>query len=263
MLAKYSILALGKQVPGTQPQGERGDADQPRQAVRRGPRDEGEEHWAWGAAAGDDGDSELGINLITGRPGLAGEISPGGQLQVNNDLLLVKSDHVTYILTSHWSRVITWPAYWPLFYREWACDLETCLLLPHCYLNSRSHWLQEGSDLAEEIPAGAAWGRGPEYRCSEPFLRGPRPGASLPRHPGLQPRAPCQIQVILFSDLPWVITRLRYSRLLLYANASTLVLIGSGPPCTGSPPSSGWGSWSGDGGRGRGRAPTSPHQAHQ
>ena len=44
VLAKYSILALGKQVPGAQPQGERGDADQPRQAVRRGPRDEGEEH---------------------------------------------------------------------------------------------------------------------------------------------------------------------------------------------------------------------------
>ena len=29
-------------------------------------------------------------------------------------LWLVKSDHVTWVLASDWSRVITWPGYWPL-----------------------------------------------------------------------------------------------------------------------------------------------------
>ena len=44
-------------------------------------------------------------------------------------LSLVQSDHMTRILASHWSRVITWPGYWPLIGLGWSHDMDTGLSL--------------------------------------------------------------------------------------------------------------------------------------
>ena len=40
-----------------------------------------------------------------------------GQFILNTGLLLVQTDHVTWILASYWSRQVTWHQYWPLIGR--------------------------------------------------------------------------------------------------------------------------------------------------
>ena len=42
---------------------------------------------------------------------------------LDTSLWLAESDHVTWILASHWLRVITWPMYWPLIGWVWSPDL--------------------------------------------------------------------------------------------------------------------------------------------
>ena len=52
----------------------------------------------------------------------------GGQTQCSR-CWLVQSKHVTWILATDWSRLITWPGYWPLVGPEWSRDQDTGLWL--------------------------------------------------------------------------------------------------------------------------------------
>ena len=51
-------------------------------------------------------------------------IGPNWSRDLNTDLWLVQTDHVTLILTCDWSILITWPEYWPVICQERVTPVE-------------------------------------------------------------------------------------------------------------------------------------------